>query len=178
MVLRESNKEELSISPALFDPSWYFCRNPGLFLCKIVEIQLFRPQIAMPHQVLPAPDLVGVAVGNDKEVVCNGGDGVVVVVGDNDAVVIGAFSNHGFNVLDVHGVNLGEGLVEDVEGGVAVQDQIQFGQPCLAAGEFIDGRIVMPGELWESVDKSPVVHAIQVKRPMQLHSFRNQSPLR
>ena len=31
----------------------------------------------MPYQALPAPDLVDVAVGNDKEVVGHGGDGVV-----------------------------------------------------------------------------------------------------
>ena len=108
----------------------------------------------MPYQILPTPDLVGVAVGNDKEVVCNGGDGVVVVVGDNDAVVIGAFSNHGFNVLDVHGVNLRKGLVQNVERSVAVQHQIEFGQPGFATGEFIDGRIVMSGELGEAVEGS------------------------
>ena len=74
----------------------------------------------MPYQILPTPDLVGVSIGNDKEIVGHGGNGVVVVIGDNDAVVIGAFSNHGFNVLDVHGVNLRKGLVQNVEGSIAV----------------------------------------------------------
>lgn len=106
----------------------------------------------MPNQILPAPDLVGVAVGNDKEVVCNGGDGVVVVVGDDDAVVTGPFSDHGPDVLNVYRINLGEGLVQNVEGSIAVQHQIQFGQAGFAAGEFIDRRIVMPGELWEAIE--------------------------
>ena len=74
----------------------------------------------MPYQILPTPDLVGVSIGNDKEIVGHGGNGVVVVIGDNDAVVIGAFSNHGFNVHDVHGVNLRKGLVQNVEGSIAV----------------------------------------------------------
>ena len=107
----------------------------------------------MPHQILSAPDGMGIAVGNDKEVVGHGGDGLVVVVGDDDAVVLCPFTNHGFDVLNVHRVNLGERFIKDVEGRVAVQDQIQLGQAGFAAGEFVDGRIVMPGELRETVDK-------------------------
>ena len=80
-----------------------------MFLGKIVKIQLFRPQIAMPHQVLAAPDLVGVAIGNDKEVVGYGRDGVIVVIGDDDTVVLGPFPNHGLHILNVYRVNLGEG---------------------------------------------------------------------
>ena len=41
----------------------------------------------MPHQVLAALDGVGVAIGNDEEVVGNGGEGVVIMVRDDDPVV-------------------------------------------------------------------------------------------
>ena len=81
----------------------------------------------------------GYSVGNDKEVVGHGGDGLVVVVGDDDAVVLCPFTNHGFDVLNVHRVNLGERFIKDVEGRVAVQDKIQLGQAGFAAGELVDG---------------------------------------
>lgn len=102
----------------------------------------------------------------------------MTVVSDSNAVVFGPFPNHCFDILDVHRVNLGKWFVQDVEGSIAMQQKIQFGQPCLATGEFINGRIMMPGELGEAVDKGPVVHSVQFKCPVQLQSLRNQSPLR
>lgn len=98
----------------------------------------------MPHQVLPASYSIGIAVGNDKKVVGNGGDGVVVVVGDDDAVVLNSFANHSLHVINVHRVNLCERLIQDVKRCVAMQYQVEFGQACLATGEFINGRIIMP----------------------------------
>ena len=78
----------------------------------------------MSHQALSAKDLVGVAVGNDKEVVVHLGDGVVVVVGDDDAVVSCPFTNHGLHVFNIYWVNLGKGFVQDVERSVAMQHKI------------------------------------------------------
>lgn len=87
-------------------------------------ILFFGPQIAMPYQVLAATDLVGVAIGNDEEVVGHGGNGVVVVVGNDDAVVFGPLPDHGLHIFNTHRVNLRKRFIQDVEGRVAMQYQI------------------------------------------------------
>ena len=132
----------------------------------------------MPDQIFPASYGTGVAVCNHEKIVGHRGNGVVVVVSDDDAVVLAAFTNQCLNFIDVHRVNLREWLVEDIERRIAQQHQVQLGQAGFAAREFIDGRIVMAGKPWHPIDKGPVIHAVQFKRPVQLHPFRNQASLR
>ena len=91
----------------------------------------------MPYQIFAATDGVGVAVGYDEEIVGHGGNGVVIVVGDDDAAVFGPLPYHGLHVFYVHRVNLCEGFVQDVKWGIAVQDQIEFGQTGFTTGELI-----------------------------------------
>ena len=93
-------------------------------VCFFVDSWLFCPQISMSHQALSAKDLVGVAVGNDKEVVGNSGDGVIVVISDDDTVVLDPFPDHGLHVFNIYWVNLGKGFVQDVERSVAMQHKI------------------------------------------------------
>lgn len=55
----------------------------------------------MPHKVLAGAHEVGVAVGNDKEVVGHGRDGLVVVVGNDDAVVPGPLPPQGHRAVPI-----------------------------------------------------------------------------
>ena len=87
----------------------------------------------MPHQVLLTSDGVGIAIGNDEEIISHRGDGVIVVVGNDNAVVLGSFSNHCLHVFNVHRVNLCERFIQDVERSIAVQYQVEFGQAGFAA---------------------------------------------
>ena len=55
----------------------------------------------MPHKVLAGAHEVDVAVGNDKEVVGHGRDGLVVVVGNDDAVVPGPLPPQGHRAVPI-----------------------------------------------------------------------------
>ena len=56
-----------------------------------------------------------IAIGNDKQVVGDAGDGFVVVVSDDNAVILGLFPNKLLDCFNVHGINLRERLVQDIE---------------------------------------------------------------
>ena len=91
----------------------------------------------MPNQILPASDRVGITIGNDKKVVGHGGNGVVVMVRDDDAVVLAALPDQRFYLVDIHRINLRKRLVQNVERGIAQQHQVEFGQTSFAAGESL-----------------------------------------
>ena len=132
----------------------------------------------MSHQVGAGVDGVGVAVGDDEEVVGDGGDGVVVVVGDDDAVVLSPLADKFLDGFDAYRINLRKGLVQYVEGGLAHQHKIQLRQAGFATGKLPGGGIVVPGVLGEEVYEAPVVYAVQVEGATQFHAVRNQPALR
>ena len=69
-------------------------------------------QIAAEDQVAAGTYREGIAVGDDEEVVGDGGDGGIIVVGDDDAVVRTALPDQFLYGLDALRIYLGKWLVE------------------------------------------------------------------
>lgn len=54
------------------------------------------------------------------------------MISDDYAMILTPFPNKRLDYIDIHGIKLRKWLVQNVERCIAQQDQIQFGQPCLA----------------------------------------------
>ena len=73
----------------------------------------------MLDQIFPAPDRTGVTVGYHEKVIRNGGDGVVVMISDDYAVIPAPFPNQCLDFVNVYRINLRKRLVQNVERSVA-----------------------------------------------------------
>ena len=108
-------------------------------------------KITVPYQILPAFDGTGIAIGYYEKVIGYGRKGFVVMVGDDDAMVLAPLPYKSLDLVDIHRIDLRKWFIQDVEWDIAKQNQVQFGQSCFTAGEFIDGRIIVTGKLGSMV---------------------------
>ena len=81
--------------------------------------QILSPKIPVTDQIFPAPDRTGVTVGNHEKVIRHGGDGVIVMISDDYAVISAPFPNQSFDFVNVYRIYLRKRLVQDVERSVA-----------------------------------------------------------
>ena len=75
------------------------------------------------------------------------------------------------------GVDLRERFIQDAEGRIGHQDQVQFRQPRLSPGHLPEPGMVLPGILREEQDKGPEIHLVQSKGVLQGQSVRNHPSL-
>lgn len=47
----------------------------------------FRPKITVAHQVFPTGNREGIAVGYHKEIITNRGDGIIIMVRNDDSMI-------------------------------------------------------------------------------------------
>ena len=107
----------------------------------------------MPNQVVPAMNRRCISVSDDKQIVRDTGDGVVIVVGHDDAVVPAPFPDKMLDGADADRVDLCKRLVQDIEPGFTEKHHVQFCQTGLSAGELPNVGIMEAGVLRKTVDK-------------------------
>ena len=73
----------------------------------------------MPDQIFPASYGAGVAIGYHEKVIRHGGDGVIVMVGDNDPVIPAPFPDQSLDFVNAYRIHLCKRLVQNVERCVA-----------------------------------------------------------
>jgi hypothetical protein len=85
----------------------------------IIANLILSPKIPVPDQIFPASYGAGVTVCNHEKGIRYRGNGAIVMVSDDYAMICAPFPNKRLDFIDIHGINLRKRLVQDVERSVA-----------------------------------------------------------
>ena len=94
------------------------------------------PAVAVPHQVAAVPDLMDIAVGEQKDFVGDFEEGVVVVVGEDDAFGGLLTADESLYPFHRHRGEEGKRLVEDAERSRGAQHYPYPGEAHFSRGQF------------------------------------------
>ena len=78
----------------------------------------------MPDQIFPASYGACVAIGYHEKVIRYRGNGAIVMVSDDYAMICAPFPNKRLDFIYIHGIHLRKRLVQEVERSVAQQHKV------------------------------------------------------